>query len=501
MKTNKLSGLAAIALCGVLAAACGAVASATPEATPGPVTDVVGAVLAEGRLVPKDYRQLAFTMGGQLVEVLVAQGDVVAAGDVLARLGNAQDLSAVLDRAQLEQLNAQQALDALNDNAGKVRAAAQSELAIAEDKLERANRKLRNLKAPDVAYYERELRDAQFAYTKAQQNTEAVDLSASGSAKNNLDAATENQKDAQKRYDKVVQAVNGCTVIPNPKYKNLTLVNVGGATYSVGSDQKLTLITDPDIINDPTKQCDANRKVTVEGVSQSLEEATNALNGARDRTRLAQIAYNQGQMSNTTALDKVAQDLEDAENRVRYAKEAPKNIDVALAVAEGTVAQATIDDAKRRLADMGTSGPNKDDLKLIETRLAQATAAVANAEANLADNELRAPIAGEVVRMALKVGEFVQPGLALVTLAQADDWEVLTDNLTEIEVPQVSVGQAVTIVPDALPDIELIGKVTEISQLFEEKRGDITYTVKVALADSDPRLLWGMTVLVAFPAP
>ena len=151
MKTSKGSVFAAIALCGVLVAACGTVASATPQATPAPVTEVVGAVLAEGRLVPKDYRQLAFTMGGQLVEVLVAQGDVVAAGDVLARLGNAQDLAAVLDRAQLEQLNAQQALDALNDNAGKVRAAAQSELATAEDKLERANRKLRNVKSPDIA--------------------------------------------------------------------------------------------------------------------------------------------------------------------------------------------------------------------------------------------------------------------------------------------------------------------------------------------------------------
>ncbi|MEY3150504.1 MAG: hypothetical protein RLY92_731, partial [Chloroflexota bacterium] len=382
-----------------------------------------------------------------------------------------------------------------------VRAAVQSELATAADKLERANRKLRNLKSPDVAYYERALRDSQFAYTKAQQNTEAVDLSASGSAKNNLDAATENQKDAQKRYDKIVQAVNGCTVIPNPKYKNQTLVNVGGATYSVGSDQKLTLITDPDVTNDPTKQCDSNRKVTVDGVSQTLEEVTNALGGARDRTRLAQIAYNQGQMTNTTALDKMAQDLEDAENRLRYAKEAPKNIDVALAEAEGAVAQAAIDDATRRLADMGASGPNPDDLKLIETRLAQATAAVAAAEANLADNELRAPIAGAVVRMALKVGEFVQPGLPLVTLAQPNEWEVLTDNLTEIEVPQVSVGQAVTIVPDALPDVMLNGKVTEIAQLFEEKRGDITYTVKVALDDNDPRLLWGMTVLVTFPAP
>ena len=60
-------------------------------------------------------------------------------------------------------------------------------------------------------------------------------------------------------------------------------------------------------------------------------------------------------------------------------------------------------------------------------------------------------------------------------------------------------GQSVSINPDALPELQLNGIVSSISQLFTEKRGDVTYTVTIDLEDSDPRLRWGMTMVVTFP--
>jgi multidrug resistance efflux pump len=75
---------------------------------------------------------------------------------------------------------------------------------------------------------------------------------------------------------------------------------------------------------------------------------------------------------------------------------------------------------------------------------------------------------------------------------------VETDDLTEIEVVDVKVGQKVTVVADALPEVEMTGTVEEINQMFEEKRGDITYTVRISLDNPDSRLRWGMTVVVTF---
>jgi hypothetical protein len=83
-------------------------------------------------------------------------------------------------------------------------------------------------------------------------------------------------------------------------------------------------------------------------------------------------------------------------------------------------------------------------------------------------------------------------------LADFSPWRVETDDLTEIEVPDVFVGQKATISPDALPDLELSGTVEYISGLYEEKRGDVTYTARILLDEDDPRLRWGMTVVVTF---
>ena len=51
---------------------------------------------------------------------------------------------------------------------------------------------------------------------------------------------------------------------------------------------------------------------------------------------------------------------------------------------------------------------------------------------------------------------------------------------------------------DALPDVTLKGEVTNINARFEEKRGDITYTVTVLLTETDPLMRWGMTAAVRF---
>ena len=54
------------------------------------------------------------------------------------------------------------------------------------------------------------------------------------------------------------------------------------------------------------------------------------------------------------------------------------------------------------------------------------------------------------------------------------------------------------VAPDALPELEVAGYVESISDLYEEKFGDVTYTTKITLTEDDPRLRWGMTVVVRF---
>ena len=100
----------------LLLAACsaGPAASATPEATPTVVAE--STIIAEGRLEPVRFAEIAFTASGRVSDILVAEGQQVAKGEELIRLGDASDTQYAA--AQLELVSAKKALTDLNNTAG-----------------------------------------------------------------------------------------------------------------------------------------------------------------------------------------------------------------------------------------------------------------------------------------------------------------------------------------------------------------------------------------------
>ena len=134
-----------------------------------------------------------------------------------------------------------------------------------------------------------------------------------------------------------------------------------------------------------------------------------------------------------------------------------------------------------------------------------AQAAVTTAQANLVaaqlkqnSVELKAPFAGTVATQNLKVGEYVNIGQAMATLADLSQWEVKTNDLTERDVVKIKPGQAVTVKLDALPGVQLSGVVKAIGIEYGEKQGDIVYTVTITLTSGDSQMRWGMTAEVTF---
>jgi multidrug resistance efflux pump len=84
-------------------AACGS-APATAEATQVPTVVADKTIIAEGKLEPIHYTELALNASGLVSEVLFAEGDKVAAGDVIARLdaSEAQTLESAQAKAAQE---------------------------------------------------------------------------------------------------------------------------------------------------------------------------------------------------------------------------------------------------------------------------------------------------------------------------------------------------------------------------------------------------------------
>jgi len=100
-----------VILAGLLLSACGAGAEETAVSTPIPVVKADTAIVAEGRLEPIHYVDIAFNANGTVSEVLVSEGEQVTEGQVIARLENSEAKQADVAKAEEDFLVAQQAFD------------------------------------------------------------------------------------------------------------------------------------------------------------------------------------------------------------------------------------------------------------------------------------------------------------------------------------------------------------------------------------------------------
>jgi multidrug resistance efflux pump len=118
MKTQKLVRIPAVVLVLLLLqTGCGS-ASTKDTPTLTPVSSGPGvAVVAEGRLMPRENTNLYVAAPGKVDQVLVTEGEAVTQGTVLLRLGDREGYLANLAAAQAQVTAAQQALDQLNRTA------------------------------------------------------------------------------------------------------------------------------------------------------------------------------------------------------------------------------------------------------------------------------------------------------------------------------------------------------------------------------------------------
>jgi HlyD family secretion protein len=186
---------------------------------------------------------------------------------------------------------------------------------------------------------------------------------------------------------------------------------------------------------------------------------------------------------------------------LNYLLQKPDSYDLAIAQSKADVAQANLDAAKTELAKLNSDGTDPDDLAVVQANRDNAKAQEAAAQSALDDLTLKAPFDGTVIAVNLKVGETatgISSAQPQVVMANSSDWQIETSDLTELNINAIQEGDPVKVTFDAIPDLELTGKVLRIQSLGTNKQGDITYKVTVSLDQQDPRLRWNMTALVAF---
>lgn len=232
----------------------------------------------------------------------------------------------------------------------------------------------------------------------------------------------------------------------------------------------------------------------VDGIEDRIEDLEADVQDARDDLKDAQDEFDKYKDldENNSRRQTAEDDLEDAQNElnsaIRALEEEIRRRDTVKAAYDGALAAEA--EAKYQY-EISLDGPNADQLALAKANLDAAKDALANFV-------ITAPFNGTIADVNVKVGDQVGPETRAVSLADFSAWTVETTDVTELDVVELRVGQRVTIVPDALPGVELSGVVTAISNAFIQQGGDILYTVRIRVDDADPRLKWGMTVETIF---
>jgi multidrug resistance efflux pump len=171
-------------------------------------------------------------------------------------------------------------------------------------------------------------------------------------------------------------------------------------------------------------------------------------------------------------------------------------IDLSQAGANLAIAQADLAKSQRDYETL-QKGPIPEDVALAQARLASAKAQLEAAQSALQDIELRAPFDGTVIELKVHPSEWVTPGEAVLVLVDLRVLHVETTDLSERDVPEIEVGQPVTVVIKALSQ-DVTGTVSEISPLADTLGGDVVYTTKIKLDSQPAGLRAGMSVDVQF---
>lgn len=485
-------------------------ADTTPAATPPPIIDE-DLQVAEAKVVPVQSAALSLPIGGVVADMLVAEGDQVAAGQALLRLDRAQAQAEVAQAtAQLAQAQASYEL---------LRASARPEaLAAAEAELHAAQAQLRQADASvtpaDRAAAAAQLRQAQAHLSLLHAGAKQTDLQAATAALAQAQANLTAQRDqlsaaktsAQLAIDRAAGDLTQAQSQYSTALQNWQYVQDSGRdpiTPWLGVDSKSGNKV-PNKLSDAQRQQYYDAYVQAEAAMHTAERAVQQAQVAYEAARQAEITgiqvAEQQVVGSQAGLDKLragaeTDEIAAAQAQVSSSTASLDKLNGAQRGATLDTAQAAVDKAQAQL-DQLRAGASSYQVAVAAAEVQTAQAALMLAQVALEKTELRAPFAGVVAAILPKAGEYVASGAALINLADMSAWQIETTDLTELNIVSVREGSAAELTFDAIPGLKLPGAVSRIRALGENRQGDITYVVTVMPARHDAGLRWNMTASV-----
>ncbi|WP_336041032.1 HlyD family secretion protein [Acinetobacter dispersus] len=259
----------------------------------------------------------------------------------------------------------------------------------------------------------------------------------------------ESNGSAQSTEDAYVQA--DFTTIAPQVAGNISSVQVSDNQY-VKKGQLLATIDDRDyvIALETAKAQVASAKASIKNIQAHLEQQDTQIQQAQTSIQADSAALKLAKVN----ADRYRNLASDGSGTVQAMQQADTQLTIQNAILEKS--QANLKTTQQHTSVILA------DLEKAKATLAQAETAQAAAELKLSYTKIIAPVNGTIGQKSVRVGSFVNIGKPLLTIVPLDAIYILA-NYRETQLTQVSVGQAVDIKVDALPNIQFKGVVESLA--------------------------------------
>ena len=416
-------------------------------------TQMNGGALSASGTIEATQVQISPELSGKIMDMLVAEGDHVLAGQELVRFDRTL-LTAQLEqaRAALAQAQANYALVA----AGVPPEQRQAAITAAELELTSAHQALQSLEDT-----------ASLARAQSEQSVAAADK-ALKQARDRLDSllGAADPEDIERAQAQVVIAEDRLKKANRDYDRNVKYLN--------------------------REVFKAQMQIKVSDAKTAYDVAVTRLNNLLGHA-------NQIEVNLAEANVKLAEEvLANAKNELEKVKDGPDPEALALAQARLAAAEARLESAK--------AGPSAEQLSAAQAQVESAQRAVDTLELQLDKLVLVAPIDGVVLSSSAEPGEFATPGATLLVLGHIDDKTIIVF-IPEDRYGQISVGQAAKVSVDSFPGVNFDARVINIADQAEftprnvqtvEGRKNTVFAIKLKVDDPDGSLKAGMPADVVF---
>ncbi|HRK21895.1 MAG TPA: HlyD family efflux transporter periplasmic adaptor subunit, partial [Fimbriimonadaceae bacterium] len=388
---------------------------------------------------------------GRLAQLLVKEGDMVEAGQLIAVI-DPQETQFLVEQNQAQLRGAQSAVARAGLEIEQRRITSRAAVVQAEKRLAQLREEVR----AQPTLTQTAIRQAQAVLSSAQKDRERLATSTHPNRRTVLEQAVDearaSQSNAQREYDRVR--------------------DLESKGYVAGR--------------------------SLDNARLSLDLANVRLGAARDNLSRLETELRIELANADEAIKRAQADLDRA--NANAIQDSIKKREYESAIASLTSARANMRDV-----DVLAQGRNQS-----QASVSQISSVLRDSQRQLGETQIRAPMAGIVTKTYLEVGELVtalsafSAGTSIVRIEDRREMMV-TLNVNEIDVARLALGMTAKIDVDAIPDKTLNGRVTKIAPASNALSASgaqasaasaeavVKYEVEIVLDGTDPKLRSGMS--------